>query len=141
MLLSPLLEAAGFFDPPFRSRFEEPIALEVLSDDPEPIVYRGRLDTLVVHDRLWILVIEAKRMSFSLENGLTQLLGSMLAHPVADRPLFGLLTNGSHDRFLKLQKTAQTCQYAKSDEFLLERSGELEQVLGILKRLAGSIAV
>ncbi|XGV87240.1 MAG: type I restriction endonuclease subunit R [Limnothrix sp. BL-A-16] len=139
MLVAPLLEAAGLFDAPFQSRFEEPVALELANADEGAIVYRGRMDTLVVQDRLWILVIESKRMSFSLENGLAQILGYMLANPMPDRPVFGLLTNGGHHRFLKLQCCQDQWIYAESDEFWVTRSGDLDRVLAILKTLTTNV--
>lgn len=142
MLVAPLLEAAGLFDPPFQSRFEEPVTLELKPDDDDgATVYRGRMDTLVVQNHLWILVIESKRMSFSLENGLAQILADMLANPTPDRPVFGLLTNGGHHRFLKLQRQHDQWRYGESDEFLVTRSGDLERVLAILKTLATIVGI
>ena len=54
-------------------------------------------------------------------------------------PTFGLVTNGTHFAFLKLDREG-SLRYALSDELSLKRSGnELYQVLGILRRL-GSLS-
>ena len=49
VVLSPLLELAGFLDPPFRLKSPYGISLEL--DDPDEMI-RGFIDTLVVHERL-----------------------------------------------------------------------------------------
>ncbi|MEA5472472.1 hypothetical protein [Spirulina sp. 06S082] len=64
IVLSPLLKLAGFYDPSFQFRAEETIQLAIESQE---IIYRGRIDALVLQDRLWIVVIESKETSFSLE--------------------------------------------------------------------------
>lgn len=50
MIVSPLLEVAGFSDPPFKTRFEP--AVQIAVDDREEIL-RGRIDALVVQNQLW----------------------------------------------------------------------------------------
>jgi hypothetical protein len=64
VVVSPLLELAGFLDPPFRVRSPYGIALEL--DDPEETI-RGFIDVLVVQERLWILVVESKRTSIQFQ--------------------------------------------------------------------------
>ncbi|MEQ9482093.1 tetratricopeptide repeat protein [Coleofasciculus sp. F4-SAH-05] len=69
------MELAGFLDPPFRIRSPYGVGLEL--DDPEEII-RGFIDTLVVQEQLWILVIESKRTSIPVPAALPQLLAYML---------------------------------------------------------------
>ena len=79
-------------------------------------------------------MIESKRGSFSLEPAIPQALAYMMANPNSDKPVFGLVTNGSNFRFIKLTKQ-DTPQYALSDEFIIDRTNDLYIVLSILKRL------
>lgn len=133
VVLSPLLNLAGFYDEPFYIRGEQSIEI---SAENEGEIIRGRIDILVIQEQLWILVIESKRSSFSLLETIPQALVYMLANPSQDKPAFGLVTNGSHFIFLKLTKE-NTPKYALSDEFtLLRRGNELYQVLRILKKLS-----
>ncbi len=101
VVLSPLLDMANFYLSPFSITAEEEV--QISSEDDGTIV-RGRIDVLVVQNQLWILVIESKRPSFSLEEGLPQALAYMLANPNTDRPTFALVTNGSNFIFIKLSK-------------------------------------
>lgn len=133
VVLSPLLDLAGFYDEPFLIGTEESIEI-ALEDEGE--IIRGRIDVLVVQEQLWLLVIESKRASFSLLEAIPQALVYMLGNPNLGRPAFGLVTNGSHFIFLKLSKQ-NTSKYAISDEFtLLKRENELYKVLSILKKLS-----
>ena len=59
----------------------------------------------------------------------------MLTSPHPDRPLYGLVTNGSNFVFLKLVQFDRP-YYARSREFGLENPRDLEWVLQVLKRLA-----
>ena len=130
-VVSPLLDLAGFFLPPFYVSTEEEV--EITAQDAETIV-RGRIDVLVLQDQFWLLVIESKRAEFSLKVGIPQALAYMLAAP-QQLPLFGLVTNGSNFVFLKLDRSG-TSRYARSKEFVLEQDDDLEIVLQILKRFA-----
>lgn len=132
IVLSPLLDLAGFFDPPFRFKTETTVQITLESQD---VVYRGRIDALVVQGMLWIMVIESKETSFSLELALPQLLSYMLAHQNLERPVFGMITNGGNFMFVKLQ-IQDTPQYQLSDVFsLFSPRGQLNHVLLILKYL------
>jgi len=131
VVVSPLLELAGFLEPPFRIQSPYAIALEL--DDPEQPI-RGFIDALVVQERLWILVVESKRTSIPVPAALPQLLAYMLASPQKESPVFGMATNGDEFVFLKLVKDVP--QYDASRTFsLFPRRHELGQVLQILKRL------
>ncbi|NJP09287.1 MAG: restriction endonuclease subunit R [Leptolyngbyaceae cyanobacterium RU_5_1] len=130
-ILSPLLFLADFFLPPFHIKAEQ--STEIVSED-EGVVVRGQLDLIVLKERFWVLVIESKEFSYSPEAGLAQLLAYMLANPETEKPCFGLLTNGSDFRFLKLLKNPP--QYSVSNQFnLLNQGNELYPVLQIMKRL------
>ncbi len=131
VVLSPLLSLAGFYRPPFRVTTEAPV--QIAAEDEGEIV-QGRIDVLVLQNQLWVLVIESKRGSFSLEPAIPQALSYMMANPNPDKPAFGLVTNGSNFRFIKLTKQ-DTPQYALSDEFIIDRRNDLYIVLSILKRL------
>lgn len=131
VVLSPLLSLASFYHPPFRVTAEAP---GQISTEDEGEIVQGRIDVLVLQNQLWILVVESKRGSFSLEPAIPQALAYMMANPNPEKPTFGLVTNGSNFRFIKLTKQG-TPQYALSDQFTLDRGDDLYNVLSILKRL------
>ncbi|HHP7244155.1 MAG TPA: restriction endonuclease subunit R [Elainellaceae cyanobacterium] len=135
-IVSPLLDLAGFYLPPFYIDIEEEVQIEAQENGG---MIRGRIDVLVLKDQFWILVIESKRAEFSLKTGIPQALTYMLANPEPTHPLYGMVTNGSHFVFLKLMHHDRP-HYARSQEFRLEEENELKQVLQVLKRLAEAIA-
>jgi predicted type IV restriction endonuclease len=135
-IVSPLLDVAGFFFPPFYVDTEE--SVEIVSRDGDTIV-RGRMDVLVLQERVWVLVIESKRAEFSLKAGIPQVLSYMLASPHPDRSIYGLVTNGSNFVFLKLVGR-EIPQYIRSQEFVLENPHDLDRVLQVLKQLAAIAA-
>ncbi|MHC5732632.1 MAG: type I restriction endonuclease, partial [Nostoc sp.] len=77
--------------------------------DPDETI-RGFIDTLVVQEKLWILVVESKRTSIPVAAALPQLLAYMLTNPQSDKSVFGMATNGDEFVFLKLTLT-DTPQY------------------------------
>lgn len=132
VILSPLLDLAGFYLPPFRIRSEESVEISAVDDGA---IVKGQIDVLVIADRFWVVAIESKKLAFSLEAGRPQLLSYMLASPHPEKPVFGLITNGSSFRFVKLLKQPSP-RYALSKVFdLLNPGNDLYQVLQILKRL------
>lgn len=132
VVVSPLLALVGFLDPPFRIRSPYGIGLEL--DDPDETI-RGFIDTLVVQERLWILVVESKRTSIPVPAALPQLLAYMLANPTSEFPTFGMATNGDEFVFLKLS-WGDAPKYDTSRTFsLFPRRHELGDVSRILKRL------
>ena len=136
VIVSPLLDLAGFYDDPFHFRTEA--SMEVSALDGETLV-QGQIDALVTLNDLWIVVIESKTMGIGLAVGIPQALGYMLAHPATERPSYGLVTNGSEFVFLKLQHRP-TPQYTTSRVFsMLSPVNELYDVLNILKTL-GQVA-
>lgn len=135
VVLSPLLSNAGFYRPPFRVTAETPVQITAL-DEGE--VIQGRIDVLVLQNQFWVLVIESKRGSFSLQPAIPQALAYMMANPNPEKPVFGLVTNGSNFRFIKLTKQ-DVPQYALSDEFKIDRGEDLYNVLRVMKRLGASL--
>ena len=134
VVLSPLLDLADFYQPPFRLSTEEPV--EIAAED-EGTVFKGKIDVLVALQRFWALIIESKSTRFDVLLALPQALTYMLAVPDRDRPAYGLLVNGPEFVFVKLAHYP-TPHYARSFPLLIER-GELPQVLSILKRIRREI--
>jgi hypothetical protein len=135
VIAAPLLDLAGFYNPPFYSRSEQPIQLSLPDQE---VVIRGKIDILVIQAQLWLLLIESKQAGFSLSPGIPQVLAYMLASPDNHKPLYGMVTNGSNFVFLKLTRYPQPV-YAKSKEFILNPDKGLEQTLRIMKRLGAVI--
>lgn len=132
IVVSRLLELAGFYDPPFKIRAEVSIEVTIEAEDK---IFRGRLDFLVMQAQLWIVLLESKSSSLNAELALPQTLAYMMANPYPDRPLFGMVTNGGEFFFIKLTQQ-DIPQYDISRVFsLLPRRNELYDVLKILKRL------
>ena len=77
-ITDPLLFIGDFYLAPFYVKSEESIDIEVPDKD---VVIKGRIDTLVLRDQLWVMSIESKKASFSIEEGLAQLLAYMLGSP------------------------------------------------------------
>lgn len=133
-IVSPLLDLADFFLPPFRVSAEEQIQLSFTETSK---IYRGKIDILVLKQQIWLLVIESKRQAFSLSVGIPQALTYMLAQPIQQIPksLYGMVTNGSNFVFIKLVNQTGNVQYAKSNELLMEKSDDRIQILQILKQI------
>lgn len=106
LITSPLLAIAGFYDPPFQIRAEPSVEL-VIADGDE--ILQGRLDVLVLRDRLWIVVIESKKTALSVWTALPQTLAYLAANPNPERPSFGFVTNGDEMFFVKLQQQPRRC--------------------------------
>ena len=132
VVLSPILKLAGFYRAPFYLKAEQSVT--ILSQEEE-IIIQGRIDVLVFKPPFWVVVIEAKRAAYSVEVGIPQALTYMMANPHLERPVFGLVTNGSEFIFLKLQQQ-DTLSYAESDLFSIKRGNDLYTVVSILKHLA-----
>jgi len=133
VILSPLLDLAGFYREPFAIATEE--SVEIAIEDEDEIV-RGRIDILVIQEAFWLLIVESKRASLSLLEAIPQALVYMLANPNGEKPVFGCVTNGEDFQFIKLIKAEQP-KYALSDKFTLSRrENELYKVLQILRKLS-----
>lgn len=137
VVLSPLLDLAGFYAPPFRVDGET--SIQVSAEDEGDLI-QGCIDVVVIQEQLWVTVIEAKNSEFSITKAIPQALAYMLAAPRSDGPTFGLVLNGSEFLFLKLARR-ESPQYATSDLFsLLNRGNDLYFVLRFLKQLRDAIA-
>ena len=137
LLISPLLTLAGLYDEPFYVTTEASVELEIEEEDE---ILRGRIDTLVIAQQLWVLVIESKStIAFPL--ALPQAMTYMMANPHPERPVYGLIGNGDEFMFIKML-TQGVPQYDLSNIFslLLPRRNQLEDILRILKQI-GKIMV
>ncbi len=133
VMISPLLAMAGFYSPPFRIRTENSIKISLEENEEE---VRGRIDIIVLQEKLWVLVIESKEAGFSLKEAIPQALTYMMATPALEVPAFSLVTNGSEFRFIKLL-VQPVPKYAFSDLLTLQRrENDLYSVEGILQKLA-----
>ena len=129
LLLSPLLDLVGFYEPEFEIRAEETITFEVRDRDE---ILRGRMDTLIIRDGLWVLVLEAKRTAM-----VPQALAYMMASPHPDRPVYGLVSNGEEFIFLKVL-ASPTQIYSTSKlyaTFFPPDSQDLAEVVQVLKQI------
>ncbi|WP_375472383.1 restriction endonuclease subunit R [uncultured Nostoc sp.] len=142
VVLSPLLDLAGFYRPPFYIATEESIEIseqaiidnELNTEDTKEII-KGKIDVLVLQERLWLLIIESQMSSFSLAKAIPQALTYMLANPQPEHPAYSLVINGEDFQFIKLIKQDKPI-YALSDRFTLyRRENELYKILNILKKI------
>lgn len=132
LVVSPLLNIAGFYDPPFRVRAEE--SVQLVLDDSEEIL-QGRLDVLVLLSQLWVVVLESKKTALSVWTALPQTLAYLMANPFSERSVFAVMINGDEILFVKLLPGVQR-YYVLSRVFSPFTSGqELYAVLQILKRM------
>ena len=137
VVLAPLLFLADLYLNPFHIEAEK--SVELITVD-EGILVRGSIDVLLLIESFWVVAIEAKRAQYSVEAGLPQLLFYMLNDSSPEKVTFGLLTNGSSFRFIKVIKQ-DIPQYAVSKLFDIGSPGnELYEVFRILKRVAGIIS-
>ncbi|NJM56895.1 MAG: type I restriction endonuclease subunit R [Synechococcales cyanobacterium RU_4_20] len=131
---SPLLKIAGFYDPPFRLKAEA--AVELTVDDGEEVL-RGRIDVLIIHNGLWVLVLGSKETTISARSALPQALAYLMAAPASAIPIFGMLTNGDDVLFLKIMRGGVR-QYALSRVFSLYAVPEDgAEAICVLKNLGG----
>ncbi|AFZ18747.1 type I restriction endonuclease [Allocoleopsis franciscana] len=136
VVLSPLLDLAGFYQSPFE--IETETSVEISAED-DGVIVKGNIDVLVLQKRFWMLVIESKSTKFDVMSALPQALAYMLYAPSIEQPTFGLLVNGRECVFLKLIHSEKP-QYARSYALSIERDDDLHQVLSILKRLTQLIS-
>ena len=131
VVLAPLMDMLGFYQKPFRIETETSTEIVAIDDD---LVIRGRIDILVLSDRLWVAVIESKRSDFSVTRAIPQTLSYMLAN--SNTPTFGLITNGTDFLFLKAARSSNV-EYANSRLFsLLNPGNDLYDVAHVLKQIS-----
>ncbi len=139
-VVSPLLFTGQFYLSPFDLRAEKNVEISA-EDEENSVIVKGNLDTLVLKDKLWVMVIESKQAKFSPEAGLAQILAYMLNHPNPNNSCFGMITNGGSFLFVKLLK-GEIPQYGTSDLFRINnQKNNLYDVLKILKHLIGLASV
>lgn len=138
VVLSPLLDMAGFYDEPFHIRSE--VGVEIAAEDDGEII-RGRIDVLVLKDRFWILALEAKRSDFDVNVAIGQALSYGLANPEPMRPVFAMISNGQSFLFLKLVRSPYP-QYANSRLFsLLNPGNDLYGVLKVMRHIGQVVMI
>lgn len=137
LVVSPLLELAGFLDEPYQIR--SPFGIEIeINDTVETL--KGFIDTLVVNNNLWVLSLESKRSAIPVGVALPQLFAYMLAQPRQGNLTFGVATNGDEFVFLKVDFSTQQPAYGFSRAYsLLPVNHELDTVLKILKSLGNAV--
>ena len=132
VVLSRLLSLAGFYRSPFTMTTEYTVKIQATDDGK---ILRGVIDILVLHDKLWALLVESKRNTFSLDPALPQALTYMCGSPHPEYPTFGLISNGANSLLLKLEGKT----YAQSKEFSLRNVGDLPELLRVLKRIGAIV--
>jgi hypothetical protein len=142
IVVSQLLELAGFYDPPFKLKSEQSITVEAIvqeEDTDEPRKLKGRIDFVVFQNRFWQAVIESKETSFDIGTGIPQILTYMMGAPAGQTHVFGMVTNGTHFVFLKVGR-GEAIVYDFSDVFsMLARQNCLYPVFAGLKQIAALI--
>jgi predicted type IV restriction endonuclease len=135
LMISPLLDLAGLYDSRFTIRTEASVEINL---EAEGEILQGRMDTLILADRVWILVVEAKNSTFALSVALPQLLTYMLSAPIEGTAKFGLATNGEEFRFVKLQSQGNRSMVDLSAilSVMPPSRSQLPQVVQILKSFA-----
>jgi predicted type IV restriction endonuclease len=131
VVLSPLLDLAGFYQAPFEIETEKSTDISAVD---ESIIVKGNIDVLVIQKRLWVLVIESKSTKFDVLTALPQALAYMLGTSNIEQPTFGLLVNGREFVFVKLVQQEDP-KYARSYALSIERDAEFKQILSVLKRI------
>ena len=147
VVVSPLLDLAGFYQPPFDVDIEFEVSIPIQAEDEDQMLVKGRVDILVLKHRLWILIIESKRTRFDVMEALPQALAYMMGcpsrvyevAPMERRPLFGLATNGREFLFIGL-KQDKVPSYSLSPVFSMTAPNqEIYTVLSILKRIGATL--
>jgi hypothetical protein len=142
VVVAPLLDLAGFYQPPFSIRAEVSTRLIVTEADQ---LFTGSINVLVVKQRLWVLVIESKQSRFDVMSGVPQALSYLLSQqtdlPKEDtqsidtETRFGMVTNGREVLFLKL-KSCYPPTYVQSRSYqVIEAQDDLIQILQGLKAI------
>lgn len=139
VVVSPLLDLAGFYQFPFLVKAEVSTNIEV-ADEANTIAVQGRIDILVIQDSFWILVIESKPARLDVTAGIPQALTYLLSAPNLQSSCYGMVTNGREVLFLKCDRNKSVPQYTKSHTYrFLENTAERIQVLQGLKQIGTCI--
>jgi predicted type IV restriction endonuclease len=139
VVVSPLLDLAGFYQFPFLVKAEVSTNIEV-ADEANTRLVQGRIDILVIQDSFWILVIESKPARLDVTAGIPQALTYLLSAPNLQSSCYGMVTNGREVLFLKCDRNKSVPQYTKSHTYrFLENTAERIQVLRGLKQIGTCI--
>ncbi|MEM6400483.1 MAG: hypothetical protein AAF757_09615 [Cyanobacteria bacterium P01_D01_bin.116] len=107
--------------------------VNLLVDDGEEVLW-GRIDVLILQDKLWVMVLESKKTTLSVWSAVPQALVYLMANPNSDLPVYGMVTNGDDILFIKVVQ-GDTPKYDLSRVFAPFTSAkELYIVLQILKK-------
>ena len=133
LLVSPLLDLVGFYEPDFSIRTEESVQYALYGDDE---ILRGRIDTLIIQDQFWVLVVEAKR-TIMVSLAVPQALAYMMCNSNPARSVYGMVSNGDEFIFLKVNAMPQP-EYASSKLYSLFfplGNRDLHEVFRVLKQV------
>ena len=140
VVVSPLLDLAGFYQFPFFVKAEVSTNIEV-ADEANAMAVQGRIDILVIQDSFWILVIESKPARLDVTAGIPQALTYLLSAPNLQSSCYGMVTNGREVLFLKCDRQQGQPQYMRSSTYrLIENTTERIQVLQGLKQIGAYIS-
>ncbi|NJL91950.1 MAG: type I restriction enzyme HsdR N-terminal domain-containing protein [Coleofasciculaceae cyanobacterium SM2_1_6] len=140
VVVSPLLDLAGFYQFPFLVKAEVSTSIEV-ADEADAMAVQGRIDILVIQDSFWILAIESKPARLDVTAGIPQALTYLLRAPKLQTSCYGMVTNGREVLFLKCDRQQNVPQYTRSPTYrLIENTAERIQVLQGLKRIGAYIS-
>ncbi|MFN5729252.1 MAG: restriction endonuclease subunit R, partial [Pseudanabaena sp.] len=118
VVVSPLLDLAGFYQFPFLVKAEVSSNIEV-ADEVNAMAVQGRIDILVIQDSFWILVIESKPARLDVTAGIPQALTYLLSAPKLQSSCYGMVTNGREVLFLKCDRQQNAPQYSRSPTYRL----------------------
>lgn len=140
VVVSPLLDLAGFYQFPFMVKAEVSSNIEV-ADAANTVAVQGRIDILVIQDSFWVLVIESKPARLDVTAGIPQALTYLLSAPKVQASYYGMVTNGREVLFLKCDRHQSVPEYTRSHTYrLLENIVERIQVLQGLKQIGTYIS-
>lgn len=71
VVVSPLLDLAGFYSAPYQ--VESEVTIQLAIPNKEDGLIQGRFDTLIVRRSLWIVLVESKRTQISVHAGIPRL--------------------------------------------------------------------
>jgi len=134
VVLSPLLDLAGFYDCDLEIRTEEKVEISLNDEDT---IIRDFIDIVIAQEQFWLLAIETKRTQISANSALPQILFYLINSPNRERPTYGLVTNGLEFIFLQLPANSSQCD--RSYTLSLEKEEEIGQVLRVLKYLRSQL--
>jgi hypothetical protein len=140
--INPLLNLAGYNQPPIELRIEEDIAQIDIQEQDNQI--RGRFDLVAVNRTiattttalLWVLIVESKSLAASEFVGIAQMLTYAYTSLENQSAVWGLVTNGATYQFFHIAKgDSLTYEYMPSLRLLeSDRATQLLQVLNAIRQ-------